>query len=71
MVSDYGDNSLNYMISAIKIGTLGVSFDPPRGVHTEMSTKRFTGSQVATEGLKAVSYVKQPARSEYGLHVGP
>ena len=36
MVSDYGDNSSNYMISAIQIGTWGVSCEPPSGVHTEM-----------------------------------
>ena len=36
MVSSYGENSSNYMISAIKIGTFVVSFEPPRGVHTDM-----------------------------------
>ena len=36
MVLDYGDNLSNYMISALQIGTFGVSFGPPRGVHTEM-----------------------------------
>ena len=36
MVSNYGENSSNYMISAINIGTFVVSFEPPRGVHTDM-----------------------------------
>ena len=36
MVSNYGENSSNYMISAIQIGTFGVSFEPPRGVDTDM-----------------------------------
>ena len=36
MVSDYGDNWSNYMISAIQKASLDVSFEPPRGVHTEM-----------------------------------
>ena len=36
MVSNYGENTSNYMISAIQIGTFGVSFEHPRGVHTDM-----------------------------------
>ena len=31
------------MIAVIKRYTFGVRFEPPRGVHIEMSTKRFTG----------------------------